>query len=100
VLIVDDEASGEEALRQWAAWDPTVVLSDIGMPGLNGHQFMQLLRTAERLQGRRHIPAVAVSGYSGEQDIASAKAAGFDMHVAKPADSTELAYIVKELLRT
>jgi CheY-like chemotaxis protein len=121
VLIVDDEAdirnspdlffvflgaevkqaaSGEEGLRQWAAWDPTVVLSDIGMPGLNGHQFMQALRAAERLQGIRHTPAIAVSAYSAERDIASAESAGFDVHVAKPADPTELAYIVKELLRT
>jgi CheY-like chemotaxis protein len=116
VLIVDDEAdirdslnfffnvlgaevkqaaSGQEGLRQWAEWDPTVVVSDISMPGLNGYQFMQALRTAERLQGSRHTPAIAVSAHSDEDDIASAKLAGFDMHLAKPADPNELAYLVK-----
>ncbi|HEV7512325.1 MAG TPA: response regulator [Candidatus Acidoferrum sp.] len=33
---VKQAASDEEGLQQWAAWDPTVVVSDIGMPGIDG----------------------------------------------------------------
>jgi CheY-like chemotaxis protein len=66
------------------------------MPGLNGHQFVQILRTAEHLQGLRHTPAIAVSAYFDDRAIAASKSAGFDLHFAKPADPIELAYIVKD----
>jgi CheY-like chemotaxis protein len=93
---VKQAASGEEGLQQWSTWDPSVVLSDITMPRLSGHQFIHALRLAEHTQGRRYTPAIAVSAYSNPRDIASAKAAGFDEFVAKPADPQELAEIVKE----
>lgn len=92
-------ASGMQGLEQWEAWQPTVILSDIGMPHLNGYQFIRAVRTVEREQRRPHTPAVAISAYMKEIDRLMAKTAGFDRYVAKPADPVELAIIVQELVQ-
>ncbi|MBA2689747.1 MAG: response regulator [Burkholderiales bacterium] len=96
---VKQAASGEQGLVEWKAWDPSVVLSDIGMPGLDGYEFIRALRIAEREQGRPYTPAVAITAYAQERDKMLAREAGFDVHVAKPADPMELTNIVTELLR-
>lgn len=74
--------SGEEALRHMDAQAFDVLVSDVSMPGMSGHQLIQAVR--QRPDGRRLI-ALACSGYSRAQDERRALEAGFDALVPKPA---------------
>jgi signal transduction histidine kinase/CheY-like chemotaxis protein len=82
---VRSAASADEALAVLDAFEADVVLSDIGMPGKDGLWLAASLR-----ETRRDLPLVALTAYSGSDDIARAIAAGFDQHVAKPVDTDQL----------
>jgi signal transduction histidine kinase len=77
---------GPAALAAARARRPDVVLCDIGLPGMSGYEVAEALRR-ELGPGVR---LVAVSGYARPEDVARAHEAGFDAHVAKPADPAEL----------
>ena len=62
---------------------PDVVLCDIGLPGMNGYEVARAFRADEAL---RSTFLVALSGYAQAEDLAKARAAGFDQHLAKPAN--------------
>ena len=90
VDAVASAAEGLEALE--AAW-PHVILSDISMPGEDGYQFIRKVRALER--GRAGIvPAIALTANARVEDRARALAAGYQRHMAKPVDPTELAHVV------
>jgi signal transduction histidine kinase len=72
---------GTSAIEKANANPPDVVLCDLGLPGMTGYEVARALRAE-----RNNIRLIAVSGYALPEDIAKAKAAGFDSHVAKPAD--------------
>jgi len=72
-----------------------VVLSDIGMPNVDGYDFMGRLRS--RARGAR-VPAIAVTAYAGSDDARRALAAGFQRHVAKPIDPAELVAAVRSAI--
>lgn len=75
--------------------DFDLIISDIGMPEMDGHELIGRLRRNPR---QRQTPAIAVSGYAGKKDAEAAIAAGFDAHMAKPLDPAELDALVKKLL--
>jgi CheY-like chemotaxis protein len=83
--------SAEEALRQLAAarggFD--LILSDLGMPTVNGFELLRRVRSLPPAEGGV-IPAVAVSAYARAEDCAAALAAGFQLHVSKPYEPDEL----------
>ena len=60
---------------------PEMVISDIGMPRMNGYQLAENLR---REPGLEKVPLVALTGYGQESDKERAKNAGFDFHLVKP----------------
>jgi two-component system CheB/CheR fusion protein len=64
------------------------------MPEVDGHALLGQLR-ATPLNAK--TPAVAYSGYGGPEDVARSRAAGFDVHVTKPADLNRLVETVNEL---
>jgi len=68
---------------------PDAVVCDIGLPGEDGHEFIRKVRGVEVERGGR-IPALALTAYAGPEDRKKALAAGFDMHVAKPAAPADL----------
>ncbi len=72
-----------------------LILSDIGMPLLDGHQMMRAIRQAS---ANPHTPAVALSGYSTKQDVDDAVAAGFNLHLQKPVAMDTLLEAVAKLL--
>lgn len=72
---------GATALARARANPPDVVLCDLGLPGLTGYDVARAL-CAER----SGIRLVAISGYAQPEDIAAAKKAGFEQHIAKPID--------------
>jgi PAS domain S-box-containing protein len=82
-------SSGEEALARIAEQAPDVLLSDIGMPEMDG---FELLRRVRRLSpapvGR--TPAIALTAFSRSEDRTRALRAGFVVHVTKPVDPSEL----------
>lgn len=74
---------------------PDIIVSDIGMPECDGFQLLRLLQAE---LAPRKIPAIAVSGFSGENDRLAARESGFDAYFTKPLDVTALIDAVDRLL--
>jgi CheY-like chemotaxis protein len=74
-------ADGRQALDLAAEFEPELVLSDIGLPGMDGYQLAQALRQAA---GPRKMALAAVTGYGQSGDRARAAEAGFDHFLVKP----------------
>ncbi len=112
VLVVDDNADaaaaladllslfghsveiahdGPTALAVVRATRPDVVLCDIGLPGMTGYEVARALRRS----GDRPPRLVALTGYAQPADIERVREAGFDAHVAKPADPDELERLIR-----
>lgn len=89
--------SAGEALEIIAKSPPDLLLSDIGMPGIDGYMFIRLIRAMPPEKGGQ-IPAIALTAYAGELNQKKALAAGFQMHLAKPVEIEELLKITAEIL--
>jgi len=87
--------SGAMALRLANERTFNLIISDIGMPEMNGHELAESLRGRSEYQG---IPIIAVTGYSEYDDRARVLQSGFNAHLTKPIDPTELLNLMKELL--
>ena len=89
--------SASAALKMIADWKPDVVVSDIGLPEMDGYDFMRRLR---ELEGDGHrIPAIAVTGYAGAIDESKALNAGYALHLSKPIELNELAKAIARVSR-
>ena len=87
--------SATSALRTVAEWQPNIIVSDIGLPEMDGYDFMRALR---RLEGDgQRIPAIALTGYAGAIDESKALNAGYELHFSKPINLSELAYAIARL---
>jgi CheY-like chemotaxis protein len=117
VLVVDDEpdarelirnvleahgatvkqaGSGAEALERLQGDSADVVISDIGMPDMDGYQFMRRLRAAEAKGSR--LPALALTAFARPDDRKQAILAGYHAHLAKPFDMAEFVIVVAGLV--
>ncbi|BAS60210.1 PAS/PAC sensor hybrid histidine kinase (plasmid) [Leptolyngbya boryana NIES-2135] len=118
ILIVDDEAdmrdlirfiledqgatvrvaaSAAEALQQFTESMPDVLISDIGMPNMDGYALIAQIRTVLSKQGKT-VPAIALTAYAGEVNQRQALAAGFQLHLAKPVDPEQLVKCVSQAI--
>ncbi len=88
--------SAAEMLKHAPANSVDLIISDIGMPELDGFEMIKQLRA---LASYKSVPAIALSGYAAPKDVRTAMAAGFDAHVSKPVDPAELTTIVNKLLK-
>jgi signal transduction histidine kinase len=79
--------SGPEALDMAADYRPDIVLMDIGMPGMSGHEVAQKMREGA---ATRDIILIAMTGYGRQVDREQSRAAGFDHHLVKPLDFEKL----------
>jgi PAS domain S-box-containing protein len=116
ILVVDDEpdaqelvkrlleeqgaavvtaSSGAEALDLITHTPLDAVVSDVGMPGLDGYEMMRRVRTGAHPSA---VPAVAVTAYARPEDRERAIEAGFSAHVAKPVDPAEMLATVAGVL--
>jgi signal transduction histidine kinase len=82
---------GEAAVVEAAAFDPQLVLLDIGMPKLNGYDTCRQIRAQAGGGGRT---LVAVTGWGQPQDVQKAREAGFDRHMVKPMDVNTLLELI------
>lgn len=81
-MQVRHEASVDAALASLAAQRFDLLISDIGMPGRDGHELIREWRAIEA--GESHLPAIALTAFSRDADRATALDAGFDLHLGKP----------------
>jgi PAS domain S-box-containing protein len=91
-------ASVEEAFAALPWIKPDIIVSDIGMPREDGYSFIRRLRALEAEQGERWTPAIALTAHAREGDRLRTLAAGFQSHVAKPADPLELITVILSLV--
>ena len=117
ILVVDDDADTQDfigtvlrtagarvtttgtvadALRLVAAERPTVVVTDLGMPGQDGFDLFRRLRAVKdrRLAA---TPIVAVTAYAGDPDEERVRRVGFDAYLAKPVEPSDLVRVVARL---
>jgi PAS domain S-box-containing protein len=90
-------ASGAEALAQVDHCKPQVIVSDIGMPGQDGYAFIRKVRGLGA--DVENIPAIALTAYARAEDRMRALAAGFQMHVPKPVEASELVMVIASLVK-
>jgi len=88
---------GLEAVQVANEFQPEVVLLDIGLPKIDGHEVAQRLR---REPWAQHTCLIAVTGWSDETDRARSRAAGFDHHLVKPLDTGHLAQLLSSIERS
>ena len=77
---------------------PDVLLSDIGMPEMNGYELMRQVRRLPVSQGGK-VRAIALTAYAGELDYRAAMAAGFQRHITKPVEPHALVEAIASLLK-
>jgi PAS domain S-box-containing protein len=116
ILIVDDEAdtreliafllqeygakiitatSAKEALTLLEELTPDLIISDIGMPEMDGYSLMRQVRS---LNPTKKIPAIALTAYASEADQKQAINSGFQLHIAKPLEIEQLTQAIVSLL--
>ncbi len=101
-LLLEDEfdlhlaASGEEGLALVRDKMPDVVLSDVMMPGMDGHAVCRKIKADE---ATKHIPVILVTARSGAEMLNEGIEAGADDYLPKPFDSVELKARIRSLLR-
>jgi PAS domain S-box-containing protein len=87
-------ASADEAVQKFSKTPPDVILSDIGMPGQDGYEFIRRIR---QQPGGANVPAAALTALARSEDRMRALRAGFQTHVSKPVAAGELVAVVRSL---
>ena len=89
-------ASAMEAFEELRRSRPDILISDIGMPGEDGFQLMRRIRALGSDAGGG-VPAVALTAFARPEDRLRAALSGYQVHLAKPVDPTELIAVVASL---
>lgn len=85
--------SAQDALAQLRQATPDILISDLGMPDLDGYDLIRQVRRQNAL-----LPAIAVTAYAREEDRTAALSAGFQAHLTKPIELTELVKTIVTLI--
>jgi CheY-like chemotaxis protein len=78
-------ATGADCLAKLPALRPTVLITDVGMPGMDGYSLIKAVRALPADQGG-DTPAVALTAHARSVDRRRAMLSGFDVHVARPVE--------------
>jgi PAS domain S-box-containing protein len=116
VLLVEDDADSREIIREmlhtqgadvWAVDSgeaalevltrdvPTIIVSDIGLAGLDGFSLMRRIRAMS--SRAREVPAIALTAYARAEDRATALGAGYQLYLTKPVEALELRAAIARL---
>ncbi|RUT05952.1 hypothetical protein DSM106972_031580 [Dulcicalothrix desertica PCC 7102] len=95
---IQTASSALEALSLVTQWQPDVLLSDIGMPQMDGYTLIRQIRNLPKEQGGE-VPAIALTAYAAEADKETALSSGFQQHIAKPVDPVECIGAIIQLLQ-
>jgi len=119
VLVIDDDQDARELLKRVLAecsadvksaegaaeglgivqdQRPDVIVSDIGMPGMDGYEFIRTVRDLSAEKGG-NTPAIALTAFARSEDRTRAMLAGYQVHIAKPIEPHELVATVSSLAR-
>lgn len=96
--IVETAGSAEDGLEQLERSVPDAVIADLGMPRMDGFEFIHRMRSSP-VAALRLVPAAALTAYARSEDRARALQSGFQLHLAKPIDPSELMAAVASLVR-
>lgn len=118
ILVVDDESdivstvqyrlkscgyevttatNGKEGLEKATSEKPDLILLDINMPIMDGHEMLERLRNRPDL---KHTPVIMLTAYSDKRDISKAADFGIQDYVTKPFDFTELTEKISKALES
>lgn len=95
VLAVSSTTAALTALES-GTLKPDVLIADIGMPDSDGYELIRRVRSSQT--AIRRLPAVAVTAYADPEDRIRSLAAGYQVHIAKPADPAVIAEAVRDLV--
>jgi len=119
ILVVDDEPDTRELLKQGLEYCgakvrvagsaseavdalvesvPDILISDVGMPGIDGYDLIRQIRELPRNRGGK-VAAIALTAYTRTEDRLQALRAGYDMHVPKPVELAELVAVAISVAR-
>ncbi|MDX2215245.1 MAG: response regulator [Oculatellaceae cyanobacterium bins.114] len=120
ILLVDDDAdtrelvtfvleqchaeimavvSAQEGFAAIAQNPPDLLISDISMPDEDGYSLMRRIRAYEAEEGRRQIPAIALTAFARDEDRQAALAVGFQQYFAKPINPFDLVAVITTLVK-
>ena len=85
-IQVETAADAVNGLKLLESFCPDIVVVDIGLPDINGYEVAKLIRSGDF----GDVVLIAVTGYGRSEDKAKAEAAGFDLHLVKPINPTDL----------
>ena len=94
---VEGVTSADEALAVFSQGQPDVLISDIGMPGMDGYELIRQVRELPPDRGGL-IPAIALTAYAGERDHERALSAGFNRHLSKPIEPDQIVDAIATLI--
>jgi CheY-like chemotaxis protein len=93
--VVRAAGNGVDAVALVATFRPDVLVSDIGLPDMDGYALIRRVRDLGSAAGGG-VPAIALTGYADAEDSRRARAAGYQVHVAKPVEGAILTRAVAE----
>jgi YesN/AraC family two-component response regulator len=93
---IQESANGEEALQLSISFQPTVIISDIEMPGMSGVEFCRIIKQQAETS---HIPVIILTTHDDERTRISSYFAGADIYVTKPARKEMLYGIIYNILK-
>lgn len=95
---VSTTATAEEALDAYRDGEFDAIVSDVGMPSVDGYEFIKRLRAFESSAALPRRPAVALTAYARPEDRRRALVSGFQSHVAKPVEPAEITAVIASLV--
>ena len=87
---LDVAANGETALSKYCGGEYDLILMDIQMPGIDGHQTTREIRRIEAAEGRRPVMVIALTAHAFERDVHRSMEAGCNAHLTKPVSRDAL----------
>lgn len=95
VVVCDNAMAALQAIDRER---PDVLISDIGLPEMDGYALISARRYHEAAVGAPRLPAIALTAYGQTEDRARAFSAGFQAHLVKPVEQEKLAAVIQKVI--